>query len=106
MQRSIGDGELRSRAPAVVAADLRAHLQDGLVSSRGRVRRSAARAQRAVRAGSRVALHATAGCLTAGVGNIAAARGIELTEVTSTVEGDIDLNGILGLNDQVRNGFQ
>jgi uncharacterized OsmC-like protein len=51
-------------------------------------------------------LHALAGCLTAGIGNIAAARGIELTEVTSTVEGDIDLNGILGLNDQVRNGFQ
>jgi uncharacterized OsmC-like protein len=51
-------------------------------------------------------LHALAGCLTAGLANIAAARGIELTEVTSTVESDIDLNGILGLNDQVRNGFQ
>ena len=51
-------------------------------------------------------LHALAGCLTAGVANIAAARGVELTEVTSTIEGDIDLNGILGLNDQVRNGFQ
>ena len=51
-------------------------------------------------------LHALAGCLTAGIGNIAAARGVELTEVTSTVEGDIDLNGILGLNDQVRNGFE
>ena len=51
-------------------------------------------------------LHALAGCLTAGLANIAAARGIELTEVTSTVEGDIDLNGILGLDDSVRNGFQ
>jgi uncharacterized OsmC-like protein len=51
-------------------------------------------------------LHALAGCLTAGLGNIAAARGIELTEVTSTVEGDIDLNGILGLDPEVRNGFQ
>jgi uncharacterized OsmC-like protein len=51
-------------------------------------------------------LHALAGCLTAGIGNIAAARGVELTEVTSTVEGDIDLNGILGLNDEVRNGFE
>jgi uncharacterized OsmC-like protein len=47
-----------------------------------------------------------AGCLTAGLANIAAARGIELTEVTSTVEGDIDLNGILGLDPEVRNGFQ
>jgi len=51
-------------------------------------------------------LHALAGCLTAGLANIAAARGIELTEVTSTVEGDIDLNGILGLDPEVRNGFQ
>src|SRR5262249_56134514 len=46
------------------------------------------------------------GCLSGGLANIAAARGVELTEVTSTVEGDIDLNGILGLNDQVRNGFE
>jgi uncharacterized OsmC-like protein len=51
-------------------------------------------------------LHALAGCLTAGIANVAAARGIELTDVSSTVEGDIDLNGILGLNDQVRNGYQ
>jgi uncharacterized OsmC-like protein len=51
-------------------------------------------------------LHALAGCLTAGLANIAAARGVELTEVTSTVEGDIDLNGILGLDPAVRNGFQ
>jgi uncharacterized OsmC-like protein len=29
-----------------------------------------------------------------------------LTEVSSTVEGDIDLLGILGLSDQVRNGYQ
>ncbi len=50
-------------------------------------------------------LHGLAGCLTAGLANIAAARGIELTEVTSTVEGDIDLNGILGLDPEVRNGF-
>jgi len=46
-----------------------------------------------------------AACLTAGIGNIAAARNIELTKVQSTVEGDIDLNGILGTQD-VRNGFQ
>ncbi|MBN2623028.1 MAG: OsmC family protein [Acidimicrobiales bacterium] len=51
-------------------------------------------------------LHGLAGCLTAGMANIAAARGVELTEVTSTVEGDIDLNGILGLDGDVRNGFQ
>jgi uncharacterized OsmC-like protein len=51
-------------------------------------------------------LHALAACLTAGIANIAAARGITLTEVSSTVEGDIDLLGILGLSDEVRNGYQ
>ena len=51
-------------------------------------------------------LHALAACLTAGLANIAAARGVTLTEVESTVEGDIDLMGILGLSDQVRNGYQ
>ncbi|TDC53238.1 OsmC family peroxiredoxin [Jiangella ureilytica] len=51
-------------------------------------------------------LHALASCLTAGLANIAAARGIQLTQVRSTVSGDIDLNGILGLDPTVRNGYQ
>ena len=52
-------------------------------------------------------LHALAACLTAGIANIAAARNVTLTSVESTVEGDIDLLGILGLgNGEVRNGFQ
>jgi uncharacterized OsmC-like protein len=51
-------------------------------------------------------LHALAACLTAGLANIAAARKVKLTEVRSTVTGDIDLNGILGLNPEVRNGYQ
>jgi uncharacterized OsmC-like protein len=53
-------------------------------------------------------LHALAACLTAGIANIAAARGVNLTEVSSTVEGDIDLLGILGLSpdDSVRNGYE
>jgi uncharacterized OsmC-like protein len=50
-------------------------------------------------------LHAIAACLTSGLANIAAARGIDLHEVTSTVEGDIDLNGILGLSKEARNGY-
>jgi uncharacterized OsmC-like protein len=50
-------------------------------------------------------LHALAACLTAGMVNVAAARGITLHEVTSTVEGDIDLRGILGISDEVRNGY-
>ena len=52
-------------------------------------------------------LHAIAACLTAGIGNIASARGVTLTHVSSTVEGDIDLLGILGLSDgSVRNGYE
>ena len=51
-------------------------------------------------------LHALAACLTAGLANIAAARNVKLTEVRSTVTGDIDLNGILGLDSEVRNGYQ
>jgi uncharacterized OsmC-like protein len=51
-------------------------------------------------------LHALAACLTAGLANIAAARGIRLFEVRSSVAGDIDLNGILGLDPAVRNGYQ
>jgi uncharacterized OsmC-like protein len=51
-------------------------------------------------------LHSLAACLTAGLANIAAARGVTLTSVRTTVEGDIDLNGILGLDPEVRNGYQ
>jgi uncharacterized OsmC-like protein len=51
-------------------------------------------------------LHALAACLTAGLANIAAARRVKLTEVRSTVTGDIDLNGILGLAPDVRNGYE
>ena len=51
-------------------------------------------------------LHALAACLTSGIANIAAARGVTLTQVSSTVEGDIDLLGILGLSDSVRNGYR
>jgi uncharacterized OsmC-like protein len=51
-------------------------------------------------------LQALAACLTSGLANIAAARGVTLTEVESTVEGDIDLLGILGLSDEVRNGYE
>jgi uncharacterized OsmC-like protein len=50
-------------------------------------------------------LHGLASCITAGIGNIAAIRGVALTSVESTLEGDIDLNGIFGLSD-ARNGYQ
>jgi uncharacterized OsmC-like protein len=52
-------------------------------------------------------LHALAACLTAGIVNVAAARGVELTKVSSTLTGDIDLLGVLGLSGgSVRNGYQ
>ncbi|MDP9221933.1 MAG: OsmC family protein [Actinomycetota bacterium] len=51
-------------------------------------------------------LQALGGCLMSGLANIAAARGIELGEVTARVEGDINLLGILGLDNDVRNGFE
>lgn len=51
-------------------------------------------------------LNALGACLMSGLGNIAAARGIDLDEVTATVEGDINLLGILGLDDGVRNGYE
>lgn len=51
-------------------------------------------------------LHGLAACITAGIGNVAAARGVTLTSVESRVEGDIDLRGILGLSSEVRNGYQ
>ena len=51
-------------------------------------------------------LHAIATCLMSGIGNIAAARGIRLSKVEATLTGDIDLRGILGLSDKVRNGYE
>jgi uncharacterized OsmC-like protein len=51
-------------------------------------------------------LHALASCLMAGIGNIAAARGIKLHKVRAIVEGDIDVRRVLGLSDEVRNGYR
>lgn len=51
-------------------------------------------------------LNALGACLMSGLANIAAARGIDLDEVTATVEGDINLLGILGLDSEVRNGYE
>jgi uncharacterized OsmC-like protein len=50
-------------------------------------------------------LVALASCLTAGIGNIAAVRGVTLYEVESQVEGDMDLLGIFGLSETARNGY-
>jgi uncharacterized OsmC-like protein len=47
-----------------------------------------------------------ASCLTAGIAAIAQYRSIQLKSVTATIEGDMDLAGILGIDDEVRNGFK
>lgn len=51
-------------------------------------------------------LAALTSCLMGGVGNIASARGIELYSVEATIEGEMDAQGILGLDPGVRNGYQ
>lgn len=50
-------------------------------------------------------LHALAGCLTTTLVYHAAARGIEVRRVESTLEGDLDLRGFLGISDEVRRGY-
>lgn len=49
---------------------------------------------------------ALAGCMTTGLVYHAAARGIELDEVESSYEGNIDLRGFLGMSEEVRNGYE
>ena len=51
-------------------------------------------------------LHALAACLTTSLVYVAAARGVELAEVESILEGDMDVQGALGLSDDHRNGFE
>jgi uncharacterized OsmC-like protein len=46
-----------------------------------------------------------AGCLTAGVAAVAQHRNIQLRSVTATLEGSMDIQGILGIDADVRNGF-
>lgn len=52
-----------------------------------------------------IVLSGLASCLTAGVAAVATHRGIQLRSVTATLEGDMDLYGILGIDADVRNGF-
>jgi len=46
-----------------------------------------------------------AGCLTAGIAAVAQNRGIQLNAVNATLDAPMDLQGILGIDDEVRNGF-
>lgn len=51
-------------------------------------------------------LVALASCLTAGVASVAQNRNIQLHTVKATVTGDMDIQGILGMDRDVRNGYQ
>ena len=46
-----------------------------------------------------------ASCLTAGVAAVAQHREVQLTSVSATLEGDMDIQGSLGMDSDVRNGF-
>ena len=46
-----------------------------------------------------------ASCLTAGIAAVAQHRNIQLRSVTAVIEGDMDIQGILGIDEDVRNGF-
>ena len=46
-----------------------------------------------------------AGCLTAGVASVAQLREIQLRSVTATIEGEMNVLGILGADPDIRNGF-
>jgi len=51
-------------------------------------------------------LHALAACLTTSIVYVAAARKVELTSVESTLTGDMDVRGALGVDHEPRNGFE
>ncbi len=46
-----------------------------------------------------------ASCLTAGIAAVAQHREIQLRSVTATLEGGMDIQGILGIDSDIRNGF-
>ncbi len=46
-----------------------------------------------------------ASCITAGVASIAQYRGIQLRSVTATLTGKVDVQGVMGVDPEIRNGF-
>src|SRR5262249_55245481 len=52
-----------------------------------------------------IVLAALGACLTAGVAAVATHRGVQLRSVTASLEADMDVQGILGIDPDVRNGF-
>jgi uncharacterized OsmC-like protein len=52
-----------------------------------------------------IVLAGLASCLTAGVAAVAQARKVQLHSVSATLEAGMDIRGILGVDEDVRNGF-
>jgi uncharacterized OsmC-like protein len=52
-----------------------------------------------------IVLVALASCLTAGVATVASNRDIQLRSVSATLEGDMDVRGVMGVDSDVRNGY-
>jgi uncharacterized OsmC-like protein len=52
-----------------------------------------------------IVLAGLASCLTAGVAAVAQARKVQLRKVSATLEAGMDIRGILGIDEDVRNGF-
>ena len=52
-----------------------------------------------------IVLAALASCLTAGIATVAQNRDIQLRSVSATLEGDMDVRGVLGIDSDVRNGY-
>jgi len=52
-----------------------------------------------------IVLAALASCLTAGIASVAQNRNIQLRSVKATLEAGMDMQGILGIDSDVRNGF-
>ena len=52
-----------------------------------------------------IVLVGLASCLTAGIAAVAQHRDIQLRSCKATIEGGMDIQGILGIDSDVRNGF-
>jgi uncharacterized OsmC-like protein len=52
-----------------------------------------------------IVLAALAACMTAGIATVATQRGVQLHSVKATLEGGMDVQGVLGIDGDVRNGF-
>lgn len=50
-------------------------------------------------------LHALVGCMTTSTAYHAASRGVEIRSIESSIDGDLDLRGFLGISDKVRKGY-